>query len=191
MKTTTTTSKPQPNSKETGNKKPSVTKPPLKRATKNPPHHQQQQQQSSSHVINEESVVISKSALDSLLKQLVDAKQAATTLPPIGNQRIDSVVPHHLGNDDGAAASINFQQKMVTPNYAELQKPQQKDQHDSKHKHLEYSDVPGLPPIIPQATKDSLQAEGHSGNILTFRHKYVHTHDDMNTVECTQCSKSI
>ena len=190
MKTTATTSKPQPNSKETGSKKPSVTKPPLKRTTKNPPHHQQQQQ-SNSHVINEESVVISKSALDSLLKQLMDAKQAATTLPPIGNQRIDSVVPHHLGNDDGAAASINLQQKMVTPNHAELQKPQQKDQHDGKHKDLEYSDVPGLPPIVPQATKDSSQAEGHSGNILTYRHKYVFTHNDMNNVECTQCSKSI
>ena len=144
-----------------------------------------------SHVINEESVVISKSALDSLLKQLVDAKQAASTLLPISNQKIDSVVPHHQGNDDGVAASINLQQKMVTPNHAELQKPQQKDQHDNKHKDLEYSDVPGLPPIVPQATKDFSQAEGHSGNILTYRHKYVFTHNDMNTVQCTQCSKSI
>ena len=160
---TTATNKSQLNSKETGNKKTSVAKPPLRRPTRNPPHHQQQQQQSSSHVINEDSVVISKSALDSLLKQLVDAKQAANVLPPIGNKQDDSIVPPHQANDDGAAASINLQYKVVTPNHAELQKLQQKEQHVSKHKDLDYSDVPGLPPIAPQTARDYSLEEGHLG----------------------------
>ena len=44
---------------------------------------------------NEDSVVITKSALDDLLKQLVDAKQAATTLLPINNSGIVSAVDVH------------------------------------------------------------------------------------------------
>ena len=114
-------------------------------------------------MINEDSVVISKSALDSLLKQLVDAKQAANILPPIGNRQGESIAPPHQVNDDGAAASINLQHKVATLNHAELQKLQQKERHDGKHKNLEYSDVPGLPPIAPQTARDSSQEEGYLG----------------------------
>ena len=152
---TTATNKSQLNSKETG-KKASVTKPVLKRTAK--PSAQQpqlQRQPESNHVINEDSVVISKSALDSLLKQLVDAKQVTNPLPPIGSQQDNNLAPSH-------------QQKAVTPvNHNGMQKLQQKGERVSKD--LDYSDVPGLSPPIPVAphsVKDTSMEEYNSGKLL-------------------------
>ena len=116
----------------------------------------------------EDSVVISKSALDDLLKQLVDAKQAANVLPPIGNTQDNSVVPNHQG--DKATTNANVQQEAVTPrtNHTESShRLQQKQQPVSKHIDLDYSDVPGLSPssksLMPQATEDLSVAGCSSG----------------------------
>ena len=152
---TTATNKSQLNSKETG-KKAGVTKPVLKRTGK--PSDQQpqlRQQPESNRVINEDSVVISKSALDSLLKQLVDAKQVTNPLPPIGSHQDNNLAP-------------NLQQKAVTPlNHNGMQKLQQKGEHDIKD--LDYSDVPGLSPPKPvthQSVKDTSMEEYNSGKLL-------------------------
>lgn len=110
----------------------------------------------------EDSVVISKSALDNLLKQLVDAKQAANTLSPTNSHQVTTSA--HQGDNDGVMESTNIQQKAVTPiNHTESQRPQQKEQFDSKHKDLEYSDVPGLSSSKPMAPQDSSLGEYSSG----------------------------
>ena len=112
----------------------------------------------------EDSVVISKSALDNLLKQLVDAKHAANTLPPIGNHQED--VPNYQG-DDNNEVSITTRQKAVTPiNQTESQKQWQ---HDSKHKVFDYADIPGLSssrPVAPQTTSVGEHSSGENHNIL-------------------------
>lgn len=161
------TSKSQIPPKET-NKKSSISRPPLKGTSKSSTRQQQQQQQQSNHVTGEDSVVISKSALDNLLKQLVDAKHAANVLPPIGNRQEDSIAPNHQG-DNNNEVSTTTQQKAI--NHTE---PQKQWQHDSKHKELDYADVPGLSSsktVAPQTTRDSSVGEHSSGeyNITIFK----------------------
>ncbi|XP_065900486.1 calponin homology domain-containing protein DDB_G0272472-like isoform X2 [Dysidea avara] len=87
---------------------------------------------------NEDSVVISKSALDDLLKQLVDAKQAATVLPPINNTGIVSAVDVH---QDGNNEALTGHDKTTAP----VRKDQrQHPQQINKHVDLDHSDIPGL-----------------------------------------------
>ena len=162
---TNASNKSQINPKETS-KKSGVAKPPLKGISKSSTRQQQQQhqQQQSNRVIGEDSVVISKSALDNLLKQLVDAKHAANTLPPIGNHQEDSIVQTHQGDNKVTATATNIQQKAITPiNHAESQRQWQAEQCDSKHKDLDHSDVPGLRSMAPQTTGDSSVGEHSSG----------------------------
>lgn len=155
------TSKPQLSSKETS-KKANVTKQPAAKKTNKTSTHRQQ----NTRVINEDSVVISKSALDSLLKQLVDAKQAANTLPPIGNHHSDSIASVHQSDDDVVAAvNRNLQQTTVIPtNYTESQRLQQKEEHNIKHKDLDHSEIPGLSSsVLVPPQKDSPFGEYSSG----------------------------
>ena len=103
---------------------------------------------------NQDSVVISKSALDDLLKQLVDAKQTATVLPPINNAGMVSV---HQGHNNE-----------VLNGHDETTVPERNDQRQhyhqlNKHIELDHSDIPGLssikspsePPIIETAVHTS------------------------------------
>ena len=154
---TNATSKSQTNPKETS-KKSSISKPPLKGTSKSSTRQQQQQQ--SNRVTGEDSVVISKSALDNLLKQLVDAKHAANILPPIGNRQEDSITPSHQG-DDNNEVSTTTQHKAISHNESQKQ-----SRRDNKHKELDYADVPGLSssrPVAPQTTRDSSVGEHSSG----------------------------
>ena len=121
---------------------------------------QQQQQQQSNRVTGEDSVVISKSALDNLLKQLVDAKHAANTLPSIGNRQEDSITPNHQ-DDDNNEVSTTTRHKAISHNESQKQ-----SRRDNKHKELDYADVPGLSssrPVAPQTTRDSSVGEDSSG----------------------------
>ena len=166
---TNATNKSHANPKETS-KKSSVTKPPLKGTSKSSMHHQQQLQQQSNRVTGEDSVVISKSALDNLLKQLVDAKQAASILPPIvSNRQDDSIAPIHQDDNKIMETTTNIQQKAIIPiNHTESQRQRQEKQHYSKHKDLDYSDVSGLSssrPMVPQTTRDSSMGEHSSGEL--------------------------
>ena len=164
---TNASNKSQINPKETS-KKSAVAKPPLKGTSKSSTRQQQQQhqQQQSNRVIGEDSVVISKSALDNLLKQLVDAKHAANTLPPIGNHQEDGIVQTHQ-SDNKITTTTSIQQKAITPiNHTESHRQWQAEQRDSKHEDLDYSDVPGLTssrPMAPQTTGDSSAGEHSSG----------------------------
>ena len=156
-KTNTATNKSRKESKKLG-----VTKPPLKGTTKSSAYQQQQQQQQlqGSRVTGDDSVVISKSALDNLLKQLVDAKYAANILPPIG--RDNSITTTDQGNGNRVTATAaKVQQAVVTSiDHNESCRLQQNEQH---HKDLDYSDVPGLSSSRPMVPKDSLMGEYGSG----------------------------
>lgn len=151
---TATNNKSQQLNSTSKNSKLSFTKPPSKRATK-------QQQKQATH---EDSVVISKSALDDLLKQLVDAKQAANTLPAIiGDAQDHSNTDHtHQTNNDkvtGRMSSLQHQEPIgQSMNHMELQKKHHQHNDSIKYKDLDYSDIPGLSSFTPakhQTTADA------------------------------------
>ena len=118
----------------------------------------------------EDSVVISKSALDNLLKQLVDAKCSANILPPIG--RDNGVTTTDQGDGNGVTATAaKVQQAVVTSkDHNESRRLQQKEQH---HKDLDYSDVPGLSSSRPQG---SLIGEHGSSEQYVMRACILHNH---------------
>jgi len=89
----------------------------------------------------EDSVVISKNALDDLLKQLVDAKQAATVLSPINNGGIVSAVDVHQDHNNEALSGRG-------ESTARVRKDKKQHHHQTdKQVELDHSDIPGLSSI--------------------------------------------
>jgi len=79
---------------------------------------------------NEDSVVITKSALDDLLKQLVDAKQAATILSPI--------------NSSGIVSAVDVHHNEPSTTTTKDRKEHHQQAKAAKHIDLDHSDIPGL-----------------------------------------------
>ena len=101
---------------------------------------------------NQDSVVISKSALNDLLKQLVDAKQTASVLPPINNVGIVSA------HQDHSNEALNGHDETTTL----VRNDQRQHYHQiNKHVELDHSGLssikspPSEPPIIETAVHTS------------------------------------